>query len=108
MDSVRGGRTGKYDPKFRAPLLRLEAEVARMLFGVPEGKVCDLDSPHLRSFAAFVVLCSPHASAEFVCSDTPEWQAADAFALDVLQHAREQGWSKPMKGESPKFTGRAA
>lgn len=108
MDSVRGGRSGRYDPRYQAPLLRLEAEVARRLFGVPEQELGDLESAPARRLAALVLLVSVNAAGEFVSSDTPEWQAAEAMALDVLEYARELGWSKPKSGELPRPTRRAA
>lgn len=40
--------------------------------------------------------------------ERPEHIAAPTMALDVLHFARQQGWSKPLKGETPKFIRTAA
>jgi hypothetical protein len=112
MDAVRGGKTGKYDPKYLAPKFALEDEMGKRLLGAAPQVLAAMAAtgePHpseermhaILERVAFVLLCSPSVGLTCGRGMTPAGIAEGAAAYDVLRIARERRWYKPHASEIP-------
>lgn len=84
------------------PLFVLEQECRERLCGTAEYS----DGDDLSTF--LVLALSPSLVECWDDSATPEGNAGEAAAYDVLRIARSRGWYEPTKDETPALTGRAA